>query len=232
MHVFRSTGRSIRALGFLLFPDHCTCCKTGLLQAERFLCGSCRSLLHYTDHHLVHRNELHRLFDGRVPIHSAMALWYFDSGGPTRSLMHALKYHAGLTAGWSFGAELGRRLRLETFRPEALCPIPLHPRKHRKRGFNQAGIIARGISETSGISVWNGLRRTRITSTQTKKNAWERQRNVGNAFSLRWPNQPIPKSLWLVDDVVTTGSTLESARLAIPPQAEVGILALACAERK
>lgn len=232
MHTLRFIRTSARALSYLFFPDHCLHCKTELYQGERHLCGRCRSLLHYTDHPQIARNELHRLFDGRVPISAAAALWYFDGDGPTRPLLHALKYQGGLSAGWSFGAELGRRVVHHEFRAEVLCPVPLHSKRQRKRGFNQAEVIAQGISEATGIPVWDGLKRVRRTDSQTKKDAWARRKNVENVFALRWPNEPVPKRVWLVDDVITTGSTLESARLAFAPQAQIGILALAWAEKK
>lgn len=232
MHTLRYIRQAARALSFLFFPDHCLHCNTELLEGERHLCASCRSLLHYTDHPQIPRNELHRLFDGRIPITAAVALWYFDDDGPTRPLLHAMKYEGGLTAGWSFGAELGRRVVAHEFRPEAMCPIPLHWKRQRKRGYNQAEVIARGISSTTGIPVWDGLKRVRSTDTQTNKDAWARRQNVDGVFALKDPGKPIPKSMWLVDDVITTGSTLESAALQIAPQAQIGILSLAWAEKK
>ena len=231
MHIPRFILQPAEALSFLFFPNHCLHCKAEMYHGERHICARCRRLLHYTDHPHIHRNELHRLFDGRFPLTAAAALWYFDNEGPTRSLLHALKYGGGLSAGWPFGAELGRRIVNHEFKAEALCPVPLHPKRQRKRGFNQAEVIARGISHTTGIPVWDGLKRVRKTESQTKRDAWSRRQNVENVFALRWPNKPVPSSLWMVDDVITTGSTLESACITIAPQAQIGILALAWAQK-
>ncbi len=231
MHYSRFIRQGLRSLGYLLFPDHCLHCSIVLEEGERHLCTSCRTRLKCTDHCRIHRNELLHLFSGRVPITFASAFWYFDSEGPSHEVLHAIKYARRIAAAREFGFEFGLQIRKGASRPDALCPIPLHPSKERKRGYNQAEEIAIGISQASGIPLWNGLERTRKTSTQTNKNALERMQNVEGVFRLK-KGVDIPKRIALVDDVVTTGSTLESARLAISPQAEVGIYALAWAMKK
>ena len=231
MHYSRFIRKGLRSLGYVLFPDHCLHCSLVLDEGERHVCTHCRTRLNYTDHFQTARNELLQLFYGRVPITFASAFWYFDSEGPSHEVLHAIKYAHRTGAAREFGFEFGLQLAKGASRPDALCPIPLHPSKQRKRGYNQAEEIAIGISQALGIPVWNGLERTRKTSTQTNKNALERMQNVEGVFRLK-NGVDIPNSIALVDDVVTTGSTLESALLAIPPQAEVGIYALAWAMKK
>ena len=231
MHTPRFIRNSAQALSFLLLPEHCLHCNSELYQGERHLCGRCRTQLAYTDHHRLYRHELLRIFDGRMPVEAAIALWYFDGEGPTRPLMHAIKYKGTLSAARHFGAELGSQVKASGFQAEAICPIPLHPSRQRRRGFNQAEVIAEGISASSGIPVWKGLKRVRKTKTQTKMDAWTRQGNVEQVFALKNSKEIIPRKIWLVDDVVTTGSTIESAASVIAPQAQIGVLTLAWAEK-
>ena len=231
IHYSRFVRKGFIGLGYLLFPDHCLHCSEVLRDRERHLCSDCHTQLSHTDHGFIEQNELLQLFFGRVAITFAAAFWYFDAEGPSHDVLHAIKYRHRIRAARAFGREFGRRLVFGASRPDVLCPVPLHPSKFRKRGFNQAEEIAIGISQALGIPVWNGLERTRKTSTQTNKNALERMQNVEGVFRLK-KGVDIPKSIALVDDVVTTGSTLESARLAIPPEAEVGIYALAWAMKR
>nr|WP_199078355.1 ComF family protein [Pedobacter sp. ASV19] len=200
-------------LAGLLFPRLCSSCSRPLLQAERVICLKCGYDLPYTDFHLFVDNPLARQFWGRVPIHGATALLYFNKGGKTQKMIHNLKYGQQTEIGLFLGRKMAERLLCTEYYQDIdlIIPVPLHPRKMRKRGYNQSQFLAEGIAEILGIQINNKtLIRKTATQSQTKKDRYTRFQNLQHVFKVVNKNAIQGKHILLVDDVVTTGATLES----------------------
>jgi len=200
-------------LADLLFPRLCNACDRPLLKAERVICLKCGYDLPYTDFHLFVDNPLARQFWGRIPLHGATALLYFNKGGKTQKMIHNLKYRQQTGIGLFLGRKIGEHLlNTEHYQDiDLIIPVPLHPRKMRKRGYNQSQFLADGIAEILGIQVNNKtLIRKTATQSQTKKDRYTRFQNLQHTFSVVDKNILQGKHILLVDDVVTTGATLES----------------------
>ena len=197
----------------LLFPRLCYGCGTHLLRNEELICTECHVLIPRTDFHLVDDNPVARLFWGRCMIEKAAAFSYYIRGSRIRNLIHNLKYKGIEEIGYELGKLYGASLNDSGFCSgiDVIMPVPLHPVKKRKRGFNQSELIATGISEATGIPV-DAVSLTRITptSTQTRRSRYDRWTNVEGVFSIKDPEYNRGKHILLVDDVITTGSTIES----------------------
>jgi len=177
---------------------------------------------------------MEQLFFGRVPIERACALFEFKKGSNYQHILHELKYRGQKKLGEYTGKLLATSLKQDEIINSAdfICPVPLHPKKERKRGYNQSYHIALGLSNILGIPVDNtNLYRNTHTSTQTRKSRWERWKNVEAIFEIRDPQKLNGKHIILVDDVVTTGATLEACAVAILSQcdARISVLTLAIA---
>ncbi len=197
----------------LLFPRLCQACGNHLMRNEKLICTECHVLIPRTNFHLEDDNPLARLFWGRCRLEKTAAFSLYNRDSRIRHLIHNLKYK-GIQ---EIGIELGRIYGLMLFNSgftadiDILVPVPLHPHRERSRGFNQSSLIALGISEVSGIALDTvSLQRVVISSTQTKKSRYERWKNVEGTFLVRDPLPFRGKHILLVDDVITTGSTIES----------------------
>lgn len=158
-------------------------------------------------------NPVEMLFWGRTPIDAAGSLFFFTRGSTMQKILHALKYRGNQKAGIRLGNKLGDTLvRSNRFLPlDGVIPLPLHEERLRTRGYNQAACIARGVSLTVKKPVWEDvILRIRQTDTQTKKNRIDRWTNLSGGFSLSRPERINGKKILLVDDVVTTGASLEA----------------------
>lgn len=219
----------------LLFPDLCCACARQLHRAEKHLCTHCLYDLPYTDFHLYAENTVARLFWGRLNCHAAMAMLYFRKGTSVQRLMHQLKYKGQTELGVKLGMLLGDRLKSTTTYQYAdlIIPVPLHPKRLRSRGYNQSECIASGMSSVMGVPVANNLLlRQKATATQTKKSRYNRFENMLNVFGLSQPAALTGKHVILVDDVITTGATLEACGQLLLNNGvgKVSIVALAFAE--
>ncbi len=197
----------------LLYPNACLTCGNSLYAGERIICTLCRYKLPVTNFHLLQDNPVSKSFWGRVQIESAASYLYFRKTGLTQKLIHHIKYRArkevGVYLGELFGHELSSSQLFEGV--ELIIPVPLHKRKLKKRGFNQSELIAIGISKTFKKELdTNHLFRRTHSTTQTRKSRWERWQNVENIFGTNNPKALENKHILLVDDVITTGSTLEA----------------------
>jgi ComF family protein len=202
----------------LIFPTLCVTCGNRLVIQERFLCIDCWLDLPVSNFHLHSGNKVEQLFWGRVKIEFATAYFSFNKGSNYQHLIHFIKYK-GMK---ELGFETGRRFGISLLKSTDFCsvdyivPVPLHPKKEKKRGYNQSEWIAKGISEAMKIPISvDNLQRNLHTSTQTRKNRFERWENVENIFESTRPEEFEGKHILLVDDVVTTGSTLESCALQL-----------------
>ena len=197
----------------LIFPKQCISCQRELGSNENHLCSLCDSQLTPTRFNLYEDpTPMDKLFWGRVNIHSTHAHYYFQKNASIQSVLFALKYKNGQLLGKHMGVKIGKALVESNFFESnaALIPIPLHPKKEFIRGYNQSFSIAQGISSSSGIPIDNkSVIRNTNNSTQTKKNRFQRWDNVTGIFKVN-PSLFNHKHLVLIDDVVTTGSTIEA----------------------
>lgn len=199
----------LNALSSLLFSQTCYGCENMLIQQEKLICFDCLSQMEKTGFHLQPtQNELFYRLAGRVPISGATSLYFFDKKGRLQQLIKALKYKDAPHLGTRLGQLLGFELRDAAFAKdlEAIVPVPLHRNKKITRGYNQAEYFAQGLADSLNIEVDSqSLVRKKATLTQTRKSAEARWDNVGGAFLCK---SPVARHILLVDDVITTGSTL------------------------
>lgn len=204
------------------------------MRHEAGMCRRCVDDLPFTHALDDPRNSVAGLFLGRVLLENAAALMRFDSGGRVQRILHRLKYQGDTNAGMALGRLLGSALRESSrFRTvDTVMAVPLHASKERVRGYNQAQVIVDGLVEEYPLrTVRKELLRVVKTPTQTHKGRIERWRNVKEAFQLAHPEALAGAHLLLVDDVVTTGATLEGCvrALAVVPDIRLSVLAVACA---
>lgn len=197
----------------LFFPHVCEGCGTDVLEQDHFLCLKCHASLPKTDFHLYPNNPIEKIFWGRLPLTNATSQYYFTKNSAMQHLMHQLKYRGNKDLGVYLGKLMGSALvQSNRFRfVDALVPLPLFPAKERMRGYNQATVLCEGIAEVLGKPVLkNAITRTSHTASQTKKNRVQRWQNMEGQFEIVNEELLKGKHLLLVDDVVTTGATLEA----------------------
>ena len=197
----------------LFFPPVCSGCHSFLMTNETVICTKCRHDLPQTNHHIHTENEAFKKFYGRIPVIHASAFLYFHKKGMVQELIHNLKYRGhqeiGTQLGYWYAEDLKNNLALKNV--DAIIPVPIHKKRWRKRGYNQAEIIAKCLSEKTGVSlVSDALFRVKKTTAQKKLDRQERMGNLRDAFALseRW--KPVANVL-LIDDIYTTGATVEQA---------------------
>ncbi len=218
----------------LFYPRLCAGCETPLVKGEEILCLGCMADLPKTGFEKTADNPVAQIFWGRADIRLATSFCTFDKGGIVQHLMHQLKYKGSKEVGEKLGRLFGSDLiRSAPYREvELLVPVPLHPKRERKRGYNQSAEIGRGMSAAMGIPLLNGtLVRNHYSATQTNKGRFERWENVRELFSVQHPELLEGKHLLLVDDVVTTGATLEACAQEVLkiPGTIVSVATIACA---
>jgi ComF family protein len=197
----------------LFFPDYCAGCGQHLMRLEEGLCLSCLLQLPRTGMHDEHHNYVERIFWGRADVVAATAFLRMPRHGMVHKLIHELKYRdnqqVGRTLGKLFASELARSERMSDF--DMIIPVPLHPKKQNQRGYNQCLCIAEGmVKELPAELSQKHLVRNFYNNSQTRKSRFERWRNVDGLFALRKPHELRGKRILLVDDVVTTGATIEA----------------------
>jgi ComF family protein len=197
----------------LLFPRVCYGCGCQLLRNEKLICTECYVLIPRTDFHLHADNPVARLFWGRCSLEKAAAFSFYNRGSRIRNLIHSLKYKGIKDLGPELGRMYGQTLKNSGFTSDIdlLVPVPLHPSKIKTRGFNQSELISEGLADATGLEVDRKcLRRLKGSATQTRKSRFERWTNVEGIFSVAEADCLKGKHILLVDDVITTGSTIES----------------------
>ncbi len=197
----------------LIFPELCQACAKSLYRNEELICADCLYHLPYTDFHLNTDNAVAQQFWGRVPLEAASAMLYFSKGSRVQNLMHQLKYKNKPEIGVYLGKLAGKRLLENTVfsAADVIVPVPLHKQKQLKRGYNQSLSFAEGLAEKLPIPVLvDNLIRTTSTESQTKKSRTLRYENMKEVFSVKNPTELTGKHILLVDDIITTGATLEA----------------------
>jgi ComF family protein len=216
----------------LIYPRLCEGCGHTLFSHERYLCRFCLASLPRSNYHALPDNEIARLLRGRVPAVIASAFLLYEKSGRVQSMLHAIKYHdqkeLGEFLGMQYAAELRDAPAVEQI--DVILPVPLHESKLRARGYNQSEWFARGLAAGLNKSVdCTSLRRSRATSTQTRKRKYERWENVEGIFELGDRPALEGRHCLLVDDVITTGATIEAAWLAIRQAAGASISVMSIA---
>lgn len=198
---------------WLYFPKNCPACGRPLKLFGANICGRCSQNLPETHFFEARGNPIEKIFYGRLPINAGAAAWYFHKNSALQALLFQLKYKSNKEVGLFIGKQMGAFLAAsERFASiDALIPVPLHPQALSKRGFNQAAIICEGIGQVWHKPVLTGaIARTKHTPTQTKQTRAERWDNMENAFTIQDSASIKGKHLLLVDDVITTGATIEA----------------------
>lgn len=207
MFIFRYIWSSISEL---MFPKVCAICGISLLKSQHFICTECAQ--NRFERAISTKSDKINLPESVV---GRFALWQFDKGGFLQDLLHKLKYHRLTGVGEDLGSILGNTLKkegiLESFNTQItlILPVPLHKKRRKIRGFNQAFFIAKGVSDILGYDIVEKdvIERVKNTKTQTGFSLGKRRENIANAFNLVSPEKIAGKNIIIVDDVFTTGAT-------------------------
>lgn len=218
----------------LFFPNLCQGCGQPLIRGEDVICNLCHFHLPKTYFHNDPDNILNKVFWGRTTLESAAAYLYFSKGSQVQHLLHLLKYKGKQEIGYRLGVWYGIELRQAgVFRDaDLIVPVPLHPSKLRRRGYNQSQAFAEGLVSVMKAKLETGcLYRKADTKTQTKRSRYSRWENVGGIFAVKHPEKLQGRHILLADDVVTTGATLEACAQALleVPGVKVSVATIAYA---
>ncbi len=203
----------IQSFAHLFYPHVCTGCGTDTLGDQYLLCARCMHSLPETHFFRQTNNPVEKLFWGRIPIQHAGAAFYFTKESLIQKILVELKYKSNVEAGFFLGRKMGYIInQSESFRSvDLIIPLPLNPKKEFIRGYNQAKILGEGIQDTwHKPMIPDAITRTKFTETQTHQNRISRWQNMEGAFKVSKPEALINKHLLLIDDVITTGATLEA----------------------
>ncbi|MBP7821742.1 MAG: ComF family protein [Saprospiraceae bacterium] len=202
----------IKGFSDLFYPRYCFACNKDVPPQGMIICIKCEAELPLTNFHHYKENPFTERFAGKVNIATGTALYHFTKGSKTQNLIHQLKYKGKKSIGIECGEYLGSLLKDSPLYKDidVLIPVPMHPKKEHERGYNQANLIAEGISNSSGIP-WTSkmLLKSKATTSQTKKGRLERSENVEDVFCIAKKANFKAKNVLLVDDILTTGATLE-----------------------
>jgi ComF family protein len=218
----------------LFFPPVCAGCHSFLISNENVICTLCRHNIPLTNHHLNPENEAFKKFYGRISVEYASALLYFHKKGIVQELIHNLKYKGQEEVGTVLGEWYAEDLKnLEIIRSvDEIIPVPLHKRKLRERGYNQVTNFGLTLSENLNIPYNQSLLVRNIYSkTQSKKSFLNRSDAIDTIFDVAFTEKDHNKHFLLIDDVITTGSTLEACSHALLkiPGAKISIVCMAMA---
>jgi ComF family protein len=209
----------LRDMALLAFPDNCLVCRQSLVSGERDICFACIDALPETGYHALADNPVAQHFWGRLPFVHASAYLYVQDANITQDMIHLLKYkrkhHIGIKLGRLYGHKLREQDSL--IRDiDLIAPVPLHANRKRQRGYNQCDYFAQGLSEVLNVPYDpNVMKRVKENISQTKRTRYDRWENVEGIFALAQPAKVKGKHILLVDDVITTGATIESCASAL-----------------
>lgn len=226
--------RIVRAFSHFIFPQLCLSCSQVLIADERSVCMSCMLGLPRIPLLTGGENESTVRLSGRFPFLYAASYLYFVKGSPLQRILHAAKYERQEQILHILGREMGLYLSSLNWESslDLIIPVPLHHSKMKQRTYNQSAVLAEELSLILGVPVDKTiLQRRKNTDTQTRKTRIERLENLQDAFSLSRPQDIRGKHILLVDDILTTGATLESCATAIltVTSARISIATLALA---
>jgi ComF family protein len=219
----------------LFFPKVCSGCSSFLLSNENVICTVCRHDIPLTNHHLNPENDAFKKFYGRIPVIHTSALFYFHKKGIVQELIHNLKYKGheeiGTVLGEWYAEDLKTITLLQTV--DEIIPVPLHPKKLKERGYNQVTAFGTALSASLNL-VYNDslLIRNVYSKTQSKKTLLGRTEGIETIFDVSFTEKNHNKHFLLIDDVITTGATLEACSRALMkiPGAKISIVCMAMAQ--
>jgi ComF family protein len=219
----------------LFFPKVCSGCSSFLVANENVICTVCRHDIPLTNHHLNPENDAFKKFYGRIPVIHTSALFYFHKKGIVQELIHNLKYKGheeiGTILGEWYAEDLKNIELLESV--DEIIPVPLHPKKLKERGYNQVTAFGEAISSILNIDYNDSiLIRNVYSKTQSKKTLLGRTEGIENIFDVVFKEKNHNKHYLLIDDVITTGATLEACSRALMkiPGAKISIVCIAMAQ--
>ncbi len=196
-----------------IFPNNCVCCSEPLYRQEEFVCISCFNELPETDFEANTNNPAAKLLSGLTNFNTCIPLYYYLKAGKVQNILKSMKYKNGAKLCQHMGKQLGLKLQSYPSLQDitSIIPVPLHPKKQKIRGYNQSEMLADGVSAVLDIPVDTDiLTRIHDNSTQTNKSRNERWQNVSHIFSLNYMEKITGGHILLIDDVITTGSTVEA----------------------
>ena len=196
----------------LFYPENCEACTEPLVGNEKVICTKCQLNLPRTNSHRIEIPSLANKFAGKVFIKDVFSFLKFEKQGKVQRLLHGLKYGNKPEIGYTLGKLYGQELLETGVVYDLIIPVPLHSRKLSQRGYNQSDKIAEGLAE--GLKTdWSAevLMRQKFTESQTGKGRVERFENVSGIFKILDATKIQNKHIAVVDDIMTTGSTIESA---------------------
>jgi predicted amidophosphoribosyltransferase len=216
LRYFRPLSVLLQDISDLLYPRFCPGCSQLVSPTEKGVCLICLNSLELTGFEFFPQNNaVYYKFAGKIPVQGACCCFFFEKKSLLRSIVHKAKYENSPFLLQTLGFFWGQRLKLSNFLEGVteLIPVPLHPKKQKARGYNQAEYLAKGIAAAAGLPLNTCfLYRVINTATQTRKNKIERWENVKTAFACRGTPPKLPL---LIDDVITSGATTEAAALAM-----------------
>ena len=216
----------LNGLTHLFYPHLCEGCSKPLVPGEKVLCISCTTLIPETGYHHINSNETELRFAGRIPFVHATSYAWFTHDGLLQHLIHGLKYKGKNETGTWLGQRFGNELKATDWisSVDLIIPVPLHPAKQAKRGYNQSLCIAQGLSTALNIPASDKiLLRITDTESQTSKTRSERVNNMEDAFRVAGNAQLEGKHILICDDVLTTGATIEACALGLMKQKSIKI---------
>lgn len=225
----------LRDLAYLFFPIHCAACDSPLYKNEKLLCTSCRHELPLGNFHNVNAKKIEKVFYGRVKIENATSLFVFHKDGLVQNLLHNLKYRGQEEIGVELGKWLGQELQQSTKYQDIdiVIPVPLHKKRMRERGYNQVEKFGVEIAKTLNAEYINCvLKKISYNKKQSKHERRNRWGNTVETFGTQKESLLINKHILLVDDIVTTGATIESCINALKsiPGIKISIATMAITE--
>lgn len=217
---------------YTLFPDLCWGCSKNPKSRDTFFCLQCLQELPFTDHFKLKNNSVNNHFLGRFPIHHAGALFLFKQKGPVQNMLHQLKYHKKSEVGWVLGELLAKAVMECPYlrHVDVIIPIPIHNDKKKERGYNQCEIIGQSLSQFSGIPIIKDVVKKIVhNESQTGKNRLERIENVKSAYELNELRVIKGLNILVLDDVITTGATVEACCIELlkGQPASISVIAIA-----
>lgn len=225
-----SAINAIRGLVHLVYPKLCVACEEETPLKGAPFCLMCKQEMYYTELHNERNNEFESHFLGRIDLERGAAMFYYRKDTAIQKLMHDFKYKSRSEIGLQLGAEYGAILKESGFMHgiTAIAPVPLHWRKQKARGYNQAEVFAKGISLSSGVKLYEDfLFKPEENESQTSKSRGERVDNVEKVYKLNEDYEPKGEHILLIDDVLTTGATLEACAKKIPSGNKVSMVTMA-----